>query len=160
MKRTFALTARTLVAVALIATTASCSSDEDKYASTFPRYAGLQTSPDTIHVGDTVTFTLVESVRGTNIGSPNYTWSVGEFWENAKIQDNTPRLYSESGHPTMKVVATAAGEHEITFTARWSVNGQAQPAPAPYIVDQLSVISTASTLNYFVIAKKKIKVLR
>lgn len=159
MKKTFVRTAQALMAIALTCVATACSSDEEKYTSVFPRYSDLIVSPEVIHVGDTVTFTLVESVRGTNIGSPDYKWDVGEFWVNAKIQNNSPRLYSESGHPTMKVVATARGTHQVTFTAKWSVNGQAQAAPASYIVNQLSVQSQASTLNYFVTATKKIEVL-
>lgn len=156
MKKAFYLP---LVASLSLAMAACDNDDSSKYQSVFPTYVDLVSSPEVIRVGDSVTFTLVERTHGTNIGSPRYTWSVGELWENTKPEYASPRLYSESGSPTMKVLATTRGTHEIVFTAQWSVNGQAMPAPQPYTYNGLLVTSTSSTLGYYVTARKKFTVL-
>ncbi|MDO4715027.1 MAG: hypothetical protein Q4A44_01935 [Bacteroidales bacterium] len=160
IKATLRLAVSTLATAMLVFGFTACHNDDDnKYRSVFPTYIELISSPEVIHVGDSVTFTLVERTHGTNLGSARYTWSVGELWENAQPQYTTPRLYSESSSPTMKILATTRGTHEIVFTAQWSVNGQAMPAPAPYTYQGLLVTSTTSTLNYFVTARKKFTVL-
>ena len=130
----------------------SCSNDDDDYNVVLPVYQdvvfvqnGNQVSSRSIVVGQPVTATLVQAVKGSRIYRYNYTWS-----SDAELQDFQTGQQSSNydTDPTNSFTPTAPGTYTLTIKVKYDFSGNKAPTVPSVDNSYITVIYSAAGALY------------
>lgn len=140
----------TLMVVSLLAV--SCSNDDDDYNVVLPIYQdvvfvqnGNQVSSRNIAVGESVTATLVQAVKGSHIYGYHYIWS-----SDAELHDFQTGQQNKNNDtdPTNSFTPTAPGTYTLTIKVKYDFSGNKAPTVPSVDNSNITVIYSGAGALY------------